>query len=438
MEFSTYLPSISEKYGQGDIFYMKEETERVRLSGSDWRVKVEDSSLSHMNGYGVRVIRNGQIGFSYGNKMTDDEMQKTISNSAQCALIGEKSQLMLPGSEGEQISEAQSNVELASLAYQISGVLLSKGIKTFDIISKRVLKNWELFNTNEGHVRSEEQVYYFEVDPVVTGKKSNTSFWLNITGNPQSLNEDELVGKALDRAYSSLDGVKANMKDVPVVFDSPEWSQIWLMLLNAFSGANVGRGMSFFTHKENSQVVAKNASLVLCGEHPCIPQKYCFDQEGTPIDTTYLMKDGMFLTPYYSLASAAQFNKRPTGVGYRESFRNEPSEQPFIVHFEVSSTQPIESLDKYVLITFLQGIFSGGLNSLSGNFSLGASGVLVDKGEHIPLSGITLSGNIWDALKQIVATSKEETAYPIGIFPNPTGPWFVSPLVALDGITVSG
>jgi PmbA protein len=56
---------------------------------------------------------------------------------------------------------------------------------------------------------------------------------------------------------------------------------------------------------------------------------------------------------------------------------------------------------------------------------------LVSGAERVPLSGITLSGNIWDVLNNIIAATPEEEAVP-------SSTWLVSPLVALDGITVTG
>ena len=438
LDFIDDTRQVLKERGEGDVYYEQEDEDRIRFTGIDGHAHFEDSSLSQVSGYGIRLIEDGRMGFSYGNKTGIEDVRKTVDYAAQAAKLSEPYAVRLPKNEGGEISPLKSEVDLFSKGLEISDALLARGVKTFSVVTKKISKHWELCNTNGGHVYSEEEVCYFEVESVVTGKHENMNFWLTITSCPESLDINSLVQKALDRAFSSLDGEAIGLHNVPVVFDVPDWGLMWYVLLSALNGTNVERDKSFFSHKQGTEVLSRNMNIRLEREHEKVPSKYAFDHEGVEIESIALVEKGTFVTPYYSLASAAQFNTKPSGVGYRESFKNQPEERPFILSLTFPGAESLASLDKYILITFTQGLVSGGLNSVSGAFSLGANGALVDKGERSPVRGVTLSGNIWEALRQIVAVGGEEAVYPLGLFPKPTGPWLVSPLVALDGITVTG
>ncbi|WP_018963530.1 TldD/PmbA family protein [Coprothermobacter platensis] len=430
MDFSKYVSLIAKNNEAGDIFYSDVSMKSVRIGCVEGQPHLEDVSSKEVSGYGIRVIKDGRMGFSFGNKTDDESILQSIEYASQAAELGEPLNISLPSTQGNEVTELKSESDINEILDRISEIYLSKRITKFEATAERESSKWLLTNTSGAHIMSSEEAYSVTVMPVVSGIGENANYWFAVTLDPENLDINELVLRSLDRAYSSLDGKGINLKGIPVVFDAPEWAELWSFLLDSFSGKNVERGKSFFSGKLSQRVLSDHLSIKLENNHPKVPGNFLYDNEGVNVQPVFLVEEGAFVQAYYGLASAAEFGKVPTGVGRRFSFETQPLDVPFICHFQIEGLPTLESLDKYLLVTSLKGIHSG-LNAVSGAFSIGADGVLLDGEKHIPVSGVTLSGNIWDVLNQVIAASDKEEAIP-------SGSWVVSPLVALDGITISG
>jgi len=430
LELKKYIDYIAKDKGDGDIFYTHSTSKTIRMGCLDGKVFLEEVSSKETSGYGVRIFKEGRTGFSFGNKTDEESVLQTIDYAEQASQLGEPLAVELPRNEGKQEESAKSERDLNEILETISEIFLSKGVKKFEATAGIETSFWQLVNTAGTDVTSSESGYSVVVMPVVSGEGENANYWFSVTNDPQTLDLNEIVLRSLNRAYSSLDGKSMSFKGLPVVFDSLEWAELLGFLLDSFGGKNVERQKSYFSGKVGQRVLSEHLSLKLENSHPKVLGKYFFDHEGVSVKPAFLLKDGTFVEPYYGLAAAAEFGKEPTGVGHRFSFRTQPNDVPFICHVQVQGLPSLDSLDKYLLVTSLKGIHSG-LNAVSGAFSIGADGTLVSGAERVPLSGITLSGNIWDVLNNIIAATPEEEAVP-------SSTWLVSPLVALDGITVTG
>lgn len=429
MDLDRALKIIKER-GEGDIFHIYSKAQRARLGCLGGKYQWLDRSFRETSGYGIRVLKGGRLGFGFGNKEDEESVHSVVEHAAQAAELSEPLPMEFPNYRASEQTWVRSEADLSEAVLRAANLLSAKGITKFEVTVVREEEVWQLRNTSGGEVTTRQAVYWFTVAPVVSGNTENWNFWYQATDDPDRFNVKDLVDRALERAYSSLDGKGMSLKNVPVVFDLPEWHELWDALLPSLSGRAVERNKSYFSGKEGQEVLSKHLSLYLTCRHGQVPEAYLYDHEGVPVSPTYLVADGVFEQPYYSLSGAAEFGKKPTGVGYRPSYRQQPVEQPFIVHLQVGDLPPLDSLDKYLRITSLKGVHSG-LNPVSGVFSIGADGVLIDRGERVPLSGITLSGNVWDVLKNAVAASAFEESIPAGW-------WLVSPLVALEGVTVTG
>ncbi|HBK53281.1 MAG TPA: TldD/PmbA family protein, partial [Syntrophomonas wolfei] len=73
---------------------------------------------------------------------------------------------------------------------------------------------------------------------------------------------------------------------------------------------------------------------------------------------------------------------------------------------EESPEQMIAGVDKGLYITEIMGLHTA--NPVSGDFSLGAAGLLIEKGAlSYPVRGITIGGNLLDFLQNIDAVGND-------------------------------
>jgi len=102
---------------------------------------------------------------------------------------------------------------------------------------------------------------------------------------------------------------------------------------------------------------------------------------------------------------------KSTGHGYRASYRALPEisyTNIVIKEGDVKLSEILEGEKPYLLVDYLQGAHSS--NPESGEFSVAAPCAwIVYKGERKPLKGIMLSGNVYEALKDISLTAEKFT-----------------------------
>src|SRR6185437_1308109 len=133
-----------------------------------------------------------------------------------------------------------------------------------------------------------------------------------------------------------------------------------------------------------------------------------FDGEGVPSRKTVLV-DGGFIRgtlydSYYarkagtaSSGNAQRGIKAPPSIGYNNLFL-EPG--------KTGVTGLLDGISKGVLITNLMGLHTA--NPVTGDFSLGASGILIERGKlTTPVRGFAVAGNILDVFKKITDIGKD-------------------------------
>jgi PmbA protein len=157
------------------------------------------------------------------------------------------------------------------------------------------------------------------------------------------------------------------------------------------------------------------------GTAPC-------DDEGMPSRNNVLVRDGLLQGFLHTRESAKKMSTVSTGNAIRDSYRQLPRVEIRNLRLECRREPPLEGCEHGLLVHDLVGAHT--INHYSGDFSIQASNAfIVRRGEvESPVSGVMLSGNVFDALKNIVAVSEEEKC-----MGNVMAPW-----VRVEGMNVVG
>jgi PmbA protein len=119
-----------------------------------------------------------------------------------------------------------------------------------------------------------------------------------------------------------------------------------------------------------------------------------FDGEGVPTQKRTLIEGGVLKSFIYNTASANRAGTESTGNASRGGFTRLPGIGTHNIYVEsgsLSRNEIIAGTDKGLL---LKGVTGYGISPVSGNFSGGASGFWVEKGEIVhPVKGLTIAGN---------------------------------------------
>ena len=134
-----------------------------------------------------------------------------------------------------------------------------------------------------------------------------------------------------------------------------------------------------------------------------------FDAEGVASKTKAVISDGVLKTFLHNLKTAKKDGVESTGNAYK-GIKSPIGISPtsfYIQAGDKSYQQLLEEMGEGLIIISVQGLHSGA-NPVSGDFSLGAYGYYVKDGRiQRPVDQITIAGNFFDLLKNVVAIGSD-------------------------------
>jgi PmbA protein len=172
----------------------------------------------------------------------------------------------------------------------------------------------------------------------------------------------------------------------------------------------VQKGRSLFAELVGEQIGAGILTLIDDGRLETGPDASPFDDEGVPSERTPLIERGQLKGFLHNTYTAKRGGTRSTGNAKRGSYRGAPGVGTSNFYVERGDVDPSEILARAeggVLIQDVSGVHSGA-NPISGEFSVGASGLRVKAGSLAePLREMTIASTIPEMLKAITAIGSD-------------------------------
>ena len=198
----------------------------------------------------------------------------------------------------------------------------------------------------------------------------------------------------------------------------------------AFSGEAVLKGRSLFNGKWGEPVASPLVTLIDDGTLADRLGSAPFDGEGVSCQRTVLVEQGILKNFLYDTHSARQTGTVSTGNGLRGSYKGTPSIQTtnyYLAAGRLTKAQLIGQVESGLYVTEILGAHT--VNTISGDFSLGAAGIWIDHGQLThPVRGVTIAGNLKELLLRITAVADDLT------FHGSVG----APTVCVGQMTISG
>jgi PmbA protein len=236
-----------------------------------------------------------------------------------------------------------------------------------------------------------------------TGEDMQRDYWYSSSRDWHELESAESIGReAARRTIARLEPRKLSTRRAPALF-VPEIARGLIgHFTAAIRGSSQYRQSSFLLNAVGEQIFPKGFSI---GEQPHIPKAMGsapFDDEGVATRDRELVADGVLTGYILSSYSARKLGLATTG--------NAGGAHNLIVAPNVSGglAAMIERLGTGLLVTELMG---QGINMVTGDYSRGAAGFWVEKGEiQYPVAEITIAGNLKEMLAGIVAVGDDVDA----------------------------
>ena len=245
----------------------------------------------------------------------------------------------------------------------------------------------------------------------------------------EDLNAEEIARMAVDRTLRILGGKTLPTGKYTLLLDPEVSASLVDEIGEMFCASEVHKGRSLMAGRLGCAVAGNAFSLANDARIPRGIGTASCDAEGAPTRKTILIDKGVANAYLYNLQYAAKDNTDSTGSAAR-GLSSLPDVGTANLVLQPGSDTP-ESLMSRVkrgfLVTELMGLHT--INSVTGDFSLGARGVYVENGEpRGPVSGVTIADNLISFLQKITAVGNDL------IFYGSTG----APTVVVEDVTIAG
>lgn len=203
---------------------------------------------------------------------------------------------------------------------------------------------------------------------------------------------------AAKRSIQMLGGRPISTARLPAVLENRVVIDLLGAWASSFFGENVYKGKSFLKGKINQTVASPSIQLIDDGLYPRGMGSAPFDDEGIPQAKTILVKDGTLVSYLFDGYWSRKMNTEPTGNAFRSQIASPPTTSVSNLMLDPGTSsleQLLSKIDDGLFITEVMGAHT--IDPVSGEFSLGASGMRIQKGEPtFPVKGVTISGTIYD------------------------------------------
>jgi PmbA protein len=259
-----------------------------------------------------------------------------------------------------------------------------------------------------------------------TGMERDYDF--SSTLHASDLDGAQAIGRrAGERAVKRLNPRKVATRRVPVVFDARISGSLVGHLASAANGSSVARQTSFLREKLGQKIFASGIDIVDDPLRPRGLRSRPFDAEGIAGCRRHLVEDGVLKTWILDCATARELGLETTGHAQR-GVSSTPSPGASNLHLVAGGKSPDELIADIEDGFYITDMIGMGVNLVTGDYSRGASGFWIEKGERTyPVSEVTIAGHLSDIFASLVPAN--DLVFRFGTN---------APTLRVEGMTVAG
>ena len=357
--------------------------------------EVEHFVSAQSEGIGIRVIRNGRTGFAYAGTLDLAAIAEVLAEARDNVEFGTPDEWAgLAEPDGvDVVPQELWSEQLASygtdkkitLTKELERLTLATDprVRIDDANYADVMVENAVSSTTGVRRSGRENGCYVSVSTMADeGDETQTGFGFSVGRSPDDFDLDKAAREASDRATRLLGATKPASRRVTVVLDPYVTAMLLGVISSTLNGEAVAKGRSLFMDRLGEQVANPIVTLV---DDPTNPLAYTatdLDGEGLAARRNELISGGVLQGFVHNSYSARRVGTRSTGNAVRGGFKGTPGVGCLALQLQPGSRDQaaiIADLDDGVLIQTVQGLHSG-VNPISGDFSVGASGLLINNG----------------------------------------------------------
>jgi PmbA protein len=382
---------------------------------------IDGISLSDTLSLGLRLFRDGRMGFSYGFRDDDAELDRMVEAALFSAAASSPDDayalpddrtpvpaLDLDGSGSPVDDEARSafaaGLEHATLAAdprvtRVRTASLSDAVFDVSYRNSAGASGSQRIASCSAHVESVAE----------SGGEGQTGYGFGFARALGGLSLESIAAEGAQRAVRMLGAVPVASGRYPAVLENGAAAELLDVLIPSFLASQVAKGKSMLAGRAGERIASPAVTIVDDPLDPAGSAACAFDGEGVASRRVPLVEDGVlrgFL--------ADSFWGRKTGTTSTASCRRAGAKSPPGVGISNLCVRPgarsLEALCRAagdgILVTEFLGIHTA--DPVSGDFSVGASGFRIRSGEiDAPLRGFAVSGNVLSLLSGVAEAGSD-------------------------------
>jgi len=388
--------------------------------GRELSIEVRNGELETVqeassHGVGVRVFRQGRLGFAHCNDLSESALDNTLLQAVEFA---------------KNATPDDNNVLPESSAISPVDHLYDPSISQVPMPDKIALaKEVESLAVKDARISKSAGAAYFETESEVfivnshglsnSSRTSICGFGVSVVaekGDQKSSGSescrrrffgdlksaDSIASEAARKAYEMLDPRMINTQKAPVIFHPDVAFSLLGGLLAAVNGERVLQGASFLGERMRQRIGSENITIIDDGIRPRGLGSSPFDGEGVATRKSIIVENGILQQFMYNANAAHRAGKESTGNAVRGGFTNLPGIGAHNFYLKAGTMSPEEILRATPRGLLLKNVTGYGINPVNGNFSGGAAGFWIENGRiAFPVKGLTVAGTADEMLAGI-------------------------------------
>jgi len=381
-------------------------------------------------GLGVRVLDGERMGFAHSSDLAEPGIEACVEQARRMSRITEPDADLAIASgplRADDLAIYHAGLESRSLADRGAIALaVEKAAREADTrvthFRKTTYSDAEVTTviaTTTGARASYRETFCGAMTSPVASRDGERQIGYHGEGARQlgELDPRRIGTRAAQRAVEKLGARPFPTQKLPVVLDP--WMAMSLLgaISPLFSADNVLKGRSLFANKIGQRIANERVSIVDDARRRGGLRSAPFDGEGVPTTRQTLIESGVLRGYLTNMKTARKLGGVSKGNARRGSYASPSRIGPSNFYVEAGVDDParlVGRFDRALAVTSLLNLHT--IDPVSGEFSLGATGTVLEKGAPLhPVQGITIAGNLTHLLSSIVGIGADLVFGPGGI-----------------------
>ncbi len=431
-ELAVLARSVAEAAAAGEqveAYVVRSRETEIKVFGGE----VESLAVAEAAGIGVRVIVDGRQGIASAGSLDPDVVAATLVDARDNASYGAPDDaygLATPEDVGDAIPAAldlwrddvlgTATEDKVRLAVAVDRAVLAadsrvRGVESTDY-GDAALEMAMVASTGVTASITRTSASVSSVAMAGERDETQTGFGFDVGRGFADLDVGRVVAMAAERSTRLLGATQPATRRIPVVLDPMVTASVLSLIGSALSGEAVLKGRSMFAGRVGEAIAAAGVTIADDPTDGAAFGASPVDGEGIPTRATTLVRDGQLLGFLHNLYTARRSGATTTGSAVR-GYGSTPGVGARALHLRPgtrSVEEVLAAVPEALYVQSVSGLHSG-TNPVSGDFSVGAEGLMVRDGALAePVREITISSTLPRILLDIAEIGADQTWLPGG------------------------